>query len=611
MKRFYFGLLLLLGIASAAVADEGMWTFDNFPNAAVKQNTASTSTTPGSIACAAHRARLSGCTGSFVSPTACADQSSLRRELPRAELRAASDLRRDGLHRRSARRRARVPDADRRRARVGIEDITAKVNAATAGLRDANGERSAQADARAASNAKPASQAKGNNRSSANRDAVPGRPVLALQVQALRRRAPRVRARSRHRGVRRRPRQLPVPALVPRLHAAARLRERQAGATPSTCDRLRTARAPASRCSSPATPARTDRLLTVAAAQVPARPRLPPWLAALLRAARPLHPVRQDGRRAASASWRTRCSASRTRIKVRAASTRCSTTADGARRRRRKPSCAARRAIQARAEIGDPWEDIEKAQARIEQHLHLPYLYLEAARASTAGLFATRARWCAARPSAPSRTASAARVPDGVCRARAAARRARADLSRARAADASFSLERMREWLGPDHPWCASCWRKESPDELAARARDGTKLADPAVRKAAVERRRRAIAASTDPMIVLARASTPTRARCARRTRTKSKRRVAARSREDRARASRARHERLSRRDVHAAAELRQRAGLDRERQAGRAVHAAVARLFERATGKPPFRLPRAGSMREGQARLERRRSTS
>ena len=35
MKRFC--LLLLLGVCSAAVADEGMWTFDNFPKAVVKQ----------------------------------------------------------------------------------------------------------------------------------------------------------------------------------------------------------------------------------------------------------------------------------------------------------------------------------------------------------------------------------------------------------------------------------------------------------------------------------------------------------------------------------------------------------------------------------------------
>ena len=68
MKRFC--LLLLLGVASIAVADEGMWTFDNFPQAAgASRNTASTSTTPGSGALQRSIARLEGgCTGSFVSP---------------------------------------------------------------------------------------------------------------------------------------------------------------------------------------------------------------------------------------------------------------------------------------------------------------------------------------------------------------------------------------------------------------------------------------------------------------------------------------------------------------------------------------------------------------
>ncbi len=67
MKRFC--LLLLLGIASAAVADEGMWTFDNFPKATVKQkygvdiDDAWLSRVQRSIT------RLEGgCTGSFASP---------------------------------------------------------------------------------------------------------------------------------------------------------------------------------------------------------------------------------------------------------------------------------------------------------------------------------------------------------------------------------------------------------------------------------------------------------------------------------------------------------------------------------------------------------------
>ena len=67
MKRFC--LLLLFGIASTAVADEGMWTFDNFPKATVKQkygvdiNDAWLDRVQRSI-----RRLEGGCTGSFASP---------------------------------------------------------------------------------------------------------------------------------------------------------------------------------------------------------------------------------------------------------------------------------------------------------------------------------------------------------------------------------------------------------------------------------------------------------------------------------------------------------------------------------------------------------------
>ena len=47
----------------------------------------------------------------------------------------------------------------------------------------------------------------------------------------------------------------------------------------------------------------------------------------------------------------------------------------------------------------------------------------------------------------------------------------------------SFGLERMREWLGPDAPIVQQLLSKDSPDILAGKLVDGTKLADPSVRK--------------------------------------------------------------------------------------------------------------------------------
>ena len=67
------------------------------------------------------------------------------------------------------------------------------------------------------------------------------------------------------------------------------------------------------------------------------------------------------------------------------------------------------------------------------------------------------------------------------------------------------SLERMREWLGPDHPVVRKLLSKESPAALAKRLVTETKLADPAVRLELWKGGSAAIAASTDPMIVLAR----------------------------------------------------------------------------------------------------------
>ncbi|GAA3997190.1 S46 family peptidase [Sphingomonas humi] len=68
-----------------------------------------------------------------------------------------------------------------------------------------------------------------------------------------------------------------------------------------------------------------------------------------------------------------------------------------------------------------------------------------------------------------------------------------------------WSLSKAREYLGADHPQTKLLLGKESPEGLAARLVSGTKLADPAVRQALWNGGAAAIAASTDPMIVYAR----------------------------------------------------------------------------------------------------------
>ena len=68
-----------------------------------------------------------------------------------------------------------------------------------------------------------------------------------------------------------------------------------------------------------------------------------------------------------------------------------------------------------------------------------------------------------------------------------------------------WSLSKAREYLGADDPQTRLLLGKESPEALAARLVGGTKLADPAVRKALWDGGQKAILASTDPMIVYAR----------------------------------------------------------------------------------------------------------
>jgi hypothetical protein len=72
------------------------------------------------------------------------------------------------------------------------------------------------------------------------------------------------------------------------------------------------------------------------------------------------------------------------------------------------------------------------------------------------------------------------------------------------------SLAEALEELGSNDPFVKAALGGETPEAAAKRLVDGTKLADAAVRKSLVEGGEAAVAASTDPMIVMARAIDPT-----------------------------------------------------------------------------------------------------
>ncbi|GAB2562350.1 S46 family peptidase [Dyella jejuensis] len=73
----------------------------------------------------------------------------------------------------------------------------------------------------------------------------------------------------------------------------------------------------------------------------------------------------------------------------------------------------------------------------------------------------------------------------------------------------AWSLGRLRQSLGADDPTVHEVLGKQSPEQLAQQLVSGTKLADPAVRKQLWDGGEKAIQASSDPMIVLAREVDP------------------------------------------------------------------------------------------------------
>ncbi len=162
------------------------------------------------------------------------------------------------------------------------------------------------------------------------------------------------------------------------------------------------------------------------------------------------------------------------------------------------------------AASGDPWGEIAKAEAYYRT-IELPYTWVELGAGFNSALYSyarTLVRGTAerAKPNTERlreyRDAALARVEQRLT----APVPVYPQLEKL---TLSFSLERMREWLGPDAALVRTLLSKESPDALAARAVDGSKLADPAVRKQLWDGGQAAVDASHDPMIELARAADP------------------------------------------------------------------------------------------------------
>jgi len=156
----------------------------------------------------------------------------------------------------------------------------------------------------------------------------------------------------------------------------------------------------------------------------------------------------------------------------------------------------------------------------------------------------------------------------------------------------SFGLERMREWLGPDHPLVRQVFGNDSPDSLANRLVRDSKLADPAARLALYEGGQAAIDASQDPMIRLAALVDPT-ARTLRQRFEKDVEGPVQRGQEAIAKARFATYGTSIYPDATFTLRLSYGA-MKGWNEKGEDVQpwTELSRAFERATGEPPFKIP-------------------
>lgn len=158
----------------------------------------------------------------------------------------------------------------------------------------------------------------------------------------------------------------------------------------------------------------------------------------------------------------------------------------------------------------------------------------------------------------------------------------------------SFSLDKLREILGPDDPVVRRLLSSESPDSLASSLITNSQLADPAVRKALWDGGSAAVEASTDPMIVLARQIDPD----ARAVRKIYEDEVQAPVASGQERIAKARFAVLGT-DIYPDANFTLRVSygaVQGWKEKGQDVppFTQLSRLYERTTGKDPFRLTQA-----------------
>jgi hypothetical protein len=507
MKRFC--LLLLFGIASTAVADEGMWTFDNFPKATVKQkygvdiNDAWLNRVQRSIT------RLEGgCTGSFASPDGLMLTNHHCAMACVSELSSASDNLVENGFNSGGRAGERKCPGGLVSVLVGIEDITAQVNAATAGMADAKANEVRKQTLSRLESACSANKSKGDALACESVTLYQGGQYFLYKYK-------------RYDDVR--------LVFAPEQAIAAfggdpdnfnfprwcldfsLMRVYENGKPARTPDYLRW-RPEGPRAGDPVFvpghPGSTSRLLTLEQLKFNRSVAFPQYIARnselrgrMIEWAKtgdePQRIVQENllGLENSLKVYRGLQSALVDDRLMEFKTTR-------ERELRERVKNDAKLAQQ----TGSAWDDVAKAQARYRE-IYDRYLYLESGTGFNTDLFvyARALVRSAAERAKPNEQRLREYADSNLSKMSAGLLAAAPIYPEFETLTFAFSLDKMREILGPDDEIVRRVLGKESPDSLAARLVRETKLADPAVRKALWDGGAAAVEASQDPMIALAR----------------------------------------------------------------------------------------------------------
>ncbi len=494
-------LALAVAIAIPAFADEGMWTFDNFPAATVKQQYGADITPAWLDHVRLSTVRLSNCTASFVSPEGliltnhhCAAQCLAEISSPQ------QDRLKDGYLARDRSEEVRCPTqyAD---VLVGMENITAKVAAATRGKDD---KAAGEARKRALTQLEQACEQAAGKKDPRRCESVKlyeGGQYFLYQYK----RYTDVRltfapedAIAAYGGD---PDNFQFPRWCLDMSVLRAYEDGKPARTPNFLKVNWKGPAENELVFVSGHPGSTDRQLTVAQLEA-LRASLPFWLLRAAETRGRYIQFAQGGEENARIVADPLTSLENS-IKVRRKE--LDALLDGSLMAQKAKDEAALRARAGLAGAQDPWVQIEKAERR-GHDLQLPYTFIESAAGFNSALFRhartlVRAAAERAKPNDERlREFTDSSIPQVQQRMTAAvpiyAEREKLTLS--------SGLLRMREFLGPDYPLVRNLLKETSPEALATSLVEGTRLGDPAVRKALWEGGAEAIKASKDPMIRIA-----------------------------------------------------------------------------------------------------------